>query len=73
MGPKRLFLMSTQLGDIFYRFLAHRLKKYMQTQLNPRNVGYEHEALDGKKTGVHYWENRQTSERHGFKFKDNEQ
>ncbi len=31
--------MSIQLGDIFYRFLVRRLKKYMQAQLNPRNVG----------------------------------
>ena len=34
-----LFLMSIQLGDIFYRSLARRLKKYIQAQLNPRNVG----------------------------------
>jgi uncharacterized protein RhaS with RHS repeats len=28
-----------------------------------------HEGLDGKKINIHYWENRHTGERHGFKFK----
>lgn len=31
---------------------------------------YKHTALDGKNTEIHYWENRATHERHGFKFKD---
>jgi RHS repeat-associated protein len=31
---------------------------------------YEHKALDGNKTNIHYWENRHTGETHGFKFKD---
>lgn len=31
---------------------------------------YEHKALDGKKTEIHYWENRHTGERNSFKFKD---
>ncbi len=31
---------------------------------------HEHKALDGKKTEIHYWENRHTGERYGFKFKN---
>lgn len=32
---------------------------------------YTHEALNGTRSSqIHYWENRQTGEKHGFKFKD---
>jgi len=32
---------------------------------------HEHTRLDGEKSKqIHYWENLQTGERHGFKFKD---
>ena len=31
---------------------------------------YVHETPDKKQIDIHYWENRQTGERHGFKFKN---
>ena len=31
---------------------------------------YVHEKSDGTNIDIHYWENRQTGERHGFKFKN---
>ncbi len=31
---------------------------------------YTHKSLDGENISIHYWENRNTGERHGFKFKN---
>ena len=35
-----------------------------------KKMQYNHKSLDGVNTEVHYWENIETGEKIGFKFKD---